>query len=408
MHPRFKQVAYILPPLVVAAVYFDYIHIGPVKQQFSNYFAEKKAVEETFMAPMVEKFVGEVKMKEGPGLEPILLKGGELLKKGSSVITGANSRCLLTLRGIDFWTVNLGTDTQVNIDELMRNDPTRTSVFNLIRGSVMLSMKNRSGAKRDMQVRTKFASFSVRGTTFAVLSDGEKHSVLTVREGAVEVEKFKEMEKSLVREGYTYLVNREGQSKVQIDLDTVDLFTWNDDKLEKEIPTLETVVGKIGDLGPLPDESEKKRLELLKNVDDEFAAFRTKDQELQRELEILSDNAEQSRAGLMKERKGIEKDIKCLETSLSECLLSSDKILLKEGFPRTWGTPQYRNSMVVGLYKYLQKREEEVKGREEEADELKKLMAKRANALRTLEADRRSEKELDKIIPKLQDDRLRR
>jgi predicted ribosome quality control (RQC) complex YloA/Tae2 family protein len=232
--------------------------------------------------------------------------------------------------------------------------------------------------------------------------------VLTVREGIVEAENFKESQKSLIRDGHSYLVNREGESKTEYDLDTIDLFNWDSVKVDEPLPTLDAVVEKLGDLGPTLDDQEKARIQLWKEVDEKINGFRKTDEELNRELEILTENADLSRKGLTEERKKIEQDIRCIKTSVTECLLSSEKILLQEGFPRLWGTPQYRNSMVVGLQKYLQGREEEVKSREEEALEIKKLMQRRAAALRAMEVDRKNETNPEKIMLLLQDARLRR
>ena len=73
-----------------------------------------------------------------------------------------------------------------------------------------------------------------------------------------------------------------------------------------------------------------------------------------------------------------------------------------------WGNPRYRTSLVVGLQKYLQERNDEVSAREEEAQTFTKLMSLRASVLRAAESDRSQEKNLEKIIRILQDERLRR
>ncbi len=73
-----------------------------------------------------------------------------------------------------------------------------------------------------------------------------------------------------------------------------------------------------------------------------------------------------------------------------------------------WGNPRYRTSLVVGLQKYLQERDEEVVIREEEARNLAELMSSRDAALKAVEHDRSRELNLDKLIPLLQDERLRR
>jgi hypothetical protein len=161
-------------------------------------------------------------------------------------------------------------------------------------------------------------------------------------------------------------------------------------------------------VGPTLDDQEKAKLIFLKEVDEKIAEFKETNKELRRELETLQDNAVQSREGLKAESVKIDKDIRCLQTSASECNLFTEKILVAKGFPRMWGNPRYRSSLVLGLQKYKIDRNEEVTGREEEAKILAQLMSMRNAILNQIENDRKNGKAIDKIIPTLQDQRLRR
>ena len=409
MDPRLKRLAVILPALLIIGVYTNFIPVGPeIKGKLSSIFKSEEIKQKKEVFPIVEKIYGEVMMREKPSYPPVQLKGGELLKEGATLTTGENSGALLTYRSYYHWEARISSNTQVNIDELMKLKPEDTTVFNLVSGAITLKVKNTSGTARSMNVRTKFASFGVTGTTFAVLTDGLKRSLMTVHEGIVMADNYKLSAKTKVIEGHTYLVNREGESKIILDLDAVNLYDWQIQNLDKEIPSINDVISKTGDVGPTLDEQEKVQLTLLKEIDEKIVEFKNANKDLLRELENLQENAVQSREGLRVETVKVDKDIRCLQTSAFECNLFSDKVLVSRGYPRMWGNPRYRSSLVVELQKYLIERNEEVAGREEEAKVLAKLMSARSAILNKMEEHRKNGTDIDKIIPTLQDDRLRR
>lgn len=407
MNHWLKRIAIVAPPVIIAGVYFGYIPVGVGLRSKIDQFRGKSASAVVVQSnpASVEKVIGDAYMRDRPGLDPVKLKGGELLKKGATVATGEKSFALLSVRGATSWLLKLGPNSEVNIDDLNRESESLS--MNLIRGGVLSVVKNKKPG-RVLSVRTKYASFAIRGTTFAILTDGETKAVLTVKEGTVEAENFKTLDKALVKDAHSFIVNREGESKLQFDLDAVDLYEWDAENLEAGLPAMDAVLEKTGDLGPTPDEKERAHQEFLQKIDAEITAFKTQNEELNRELEILKDNAEKSREGLRQEIRRVEKDIKCIETSVSECNLLSDKILIQRGFPRLWGNPKYRNSMIVDLQKYLQERDQEVDIREEEAKILTDLMNLRMKKLREVETDRAAGSNLETLIPKLQDARLRR
>ncbi len=406
MDPRLKRLAFILPLLIIFGVYKNYI---PVGSGIKSFFQSKEVAKPMPKAyPVVEKVIGEVMMKEKPSYPPVKLKGGELLKAGATITTGEKSAAILAYRSYYKWEARVSENTQVNIDELMKMDPEDKTIFNLVTGAIMMRMKNTSGTVRNMTVRTKYASFAVRGTTFSVLSDGEKRSVMTVQEGVVVADNYKLTDKSKVIEGHSYLVNREGDSKIILDLDAVNLYDWNVENPIPESPSIDDVVAKTGDVGPTLDDQEKNQLTLLKEIDEKIAEFKTVNTELTRELETLNENAVQSRQGLKEESVKVNKDIKCLETSSFECNLFSEKVLVARGYPRMWGNPRYKSSLIVELQKYLVERNDDVAGREDEAKILAKLMTARRSVLSTMEEDRKNVTNIEKIIPTLQDERLRR
>ncbi len=403
-----KRVSLVLPPAIVAGVYFNKIPIGPEFREKVEPEKIENMVPQKEVFPIVEKLRGEVYVKDLASFPPVLLKGGEILKEGQSLATGPHSDVLLTYRGYHSWILRIYPDAQINIDELLNGKDKQTTVVNLMRGGIILRVKNNSGASGNVLVRTKFASFVVSNGTVAILTDGENQSLMSVQAGSGEAENLKTMDKTPVRAGHNYLVNREGEKKVQLDLDALDLFDWEPTNLTSTLPTMEKVTDLVGSLGPTLDDQAKAKLEALKKIDEVILAFKKENEILKRELAILLENAEQSRIGLRKERVVVEKDIKCLQTNEFECNLFSEKILLMRGFTKMWGNPQYRDSLVVSLGKYLQERNEEVQRREDEAKISARLMTAREAVLRAVEADRAAEKNLEKLIPSLQDERLRR
>ena len=409
MNPWIKKVILVAPPVVIAGVYLNVIPVGPsMRKKIDTFMTSEKPKENVTAIPQISKVRGDVFMKETPKSGPVLVKGGEILKEGSSFATGENSSVLLVHQGSYNWKLLLGPGTQVNIDELMKMKDLQTSVVYVIKGGVILKIENESDVPRNFIVRTNFASFAVKEGNFSVLADGEKRSLMTVHKGAIEAENYKLMEKATVREGYTYIVNREGEHKIQLDLDAMDLYNWDIEQIDQQFPAIDEVTGKTGDVSPIIDDSEKKHLALLKEIDGVISDFRQHNEDLARELRVIQENATKSREGLRNETRNVNKDIRCLETSNSECNLFNSKILYERGFPRMWGNPRYRTSLVVGLQKYLQERNDEVSAREEEAQTFTKLMSLRASVLRAAESDRSQEKNLEKIIRILQDERLRR
>lgn len=409
MNPWLKKVIFVAPPAVIAAVYLNLIPVGPTfRTKIDTLIGKEKNQTAQVVSPLVEKVRGEVFMKETPRDAAVQLKGDEILKEGASFATGENSSALLSHNGSYSWKFLVTSDTQVNIDVLMKMRDVQTSIINVIKGGAIISVNNNSDAPRNFIVRTKFASFAVKDATFSILTDGEKRTLVTVHKGLVEADNFKLMEKTPVREGSTYIVNRDGEQKAELDLDALDLYDWDLSHIDQKLPAIDEVTGKTGDVSPVIDDSEKKKLAQLKEIDQVITDFQARNEDLNRELRILSENAEQSREGFRNETKNVNKDIRCLETSNSECNLFNAKILYEKGFPRMWGNPRYRTSLVAGLQKYLQEREEEVSIREEEARILAKLMTLRESALKAVQVDRSREANLDKLIPLLQDDRLRR
>lgn len=408
MHPNLKKILFVLPPLLIAGVFFNLIPVGgDLRKHIDSYFSPEKKVEIERISATIEKISGDVTYQERPGLPVVKLKGGETLTEGATIVTGEKSSALLSLKGTYRWSVKIGPESQVNIDELMKMKSEETTFFNLVRGGLILVLENKSGTPRRVNVRTKFASFAVRGTTIAVLTDEEKQSLMTVHDGTVEAENFREMSKSVVKTGHTYLINRDGKSKIELDYEALGIYDWNTDNLEAPLPKIEEVIQKVGDIGLAPDEKEKAKLLLLKDIDENISLFKNLSDSLRRDSDIARENAEETKRGYLEEKGKIDRDIRCIETSPSECELYSAKILRDNGFPRLWGNPRYKDSMIEGLREYLRKRTDVVREREEKAGDLSRIVKARDEVLRAVESDRKEEKNLEKLLPLLQDERLR-
>lgn len=409
MNPWLKKVIIVAPPVVIAGVYLNLIPVGPnLRDSFKTLMGNEKTRPAPVVVPLVEKIRGEVLMKASPKESAVQLKGGEILKEGSSFATGEESSVLLSFNGTFSWKLLITPETQVNIDELMKMREVQTTIVNVIRGGVIIEVENKNEAQRNFIVRSNFASFSVKAGKFSILTNGEKRSLVTVHKGVVEADNYKLMKKTLVREGNTFIVNREGEQKVELDVEVLDLYDWDLSRLDLRIPEIEEVTVKTGDVSPLIDETEKKKIAKLKEIDEAITEFRAQNENLSREMNILKESAEQSREGFRNESRNVNRDIRCLETSASECNLYNAKILYERGFPRMWGNPRYKKSLILELQKYLKERNEEIITREEEAKALVKLMSLRESALNAVVSDRAREANLEKLILLLQDDRLKR
>lgn len=404
MDPRIKHIAFLLPPVIIAGVWFDFIPIAPGIRTRINSLKEVNTSPKKTL-PILTSVTGTVFFRERPALPEGTAKGNELLSDGSSLVTADGASALITFTDSDTWKLRLAAGSRVNFDKVSEDG----TILNLVHGSAILSAKNNTGRVRPVSIRTNFASFTTSGALFAVTSETDKWTLLSVKEGIVIAENFKLMQKTQIHEGFNYLVKREGEARNQLELSAIELYNWDFSQPNPGLPAIEDVLKTFDErVAPVADEKEKLHQEKLVQVDEALKSFRTEHDGFRRELQILSDNARDSREGFVTERRRIERDIRCLQTSVSECNLYSEKILLLRGFPRTWGNPRYRSEIVVGLQKYLQEREDEVSIREDEARVLEELMKKRDAALSSAETNRTQEKDLDSIIPSLQDARLKR
>lgn len=383
MNRNLKRVALGAPVLIVLGVYLELIPVGP---------GLKKVISPE-----------DVTQPEKKPQSPVITMGeslGDVSFGPSKILTGAASRALLRAGS---GSVILTEGSELYVDKVLSEDP-KALRLNLRKGGLI----GEARIALELILRTPVGSFRTTDAVFSLLVPNENEALLLVKTGVVEAENFKDGKVTKVIEGHTFQLNRDGREKLTIDLDALDLFDWSLTLESADLPSFATVSNKVGSLPPVLSEAELIQKDRTEDIDRALEVFRENHRRLLRENEILKENAEASREGFTSEKRRLERDIQCLETSASECNLFGEKILRDKGFPRMWGTPRYRHDMVVTLQKYILERRTEVEAREEEAKILTALMGRREKALRESEVLRENGNDLEAITKKLEDPRLRR
>lgn len=337
--------------------------------------------------PVISRVKGEVLIGH-KGLHRSATEG-ETLEKGITIEAKEKSTALLTFKGAYQWQLRITPGSIVNIDELMKKDSEDMSesyFFNLVKGAIYANLLNTNGTAR-MRVKTSLASFGVRGTKFAIISQENEFAILAVKNGLVQAESFKTFAKDDIEGGKAYVTNKDGQKKIEENPDIIDSFNWDlESESDKPIPTVDSILNVTGQFPPvdLTSDTVVPSFESV-SFDKEFETFKKETSDLIVTIEELENEIGVKERSLKAERAKILDDIDCLKTSNVPCSLYSEKILTMRGFPRTFGPAQVRNSLVKDLETYLEEKNSELLKTREELILIKKLFAAREDAIKDIE-----------------------
>ena len=366
--------------------------------------------------PKIMKTRGTILISDSNSL-PRLAKLGEELKQGSSIETKEKSFVLLSFGDKYSCYVRIGSNSKLNIDELLlnsQNNNSEQSFVSLIKGTLSVAVKKMNETPV-IKIKTAFAIFGVRGTQFSVLTDAINYSLLVVKEGKVEAENVIAFRKRIVSTGASYLVNKNGEEKEFSDTEMINKFEWDLENLTIDHPEMEEMITMLGnpDLSPkkedfvinsTPDKTKSLKelvqieIDIFKRYDVDLQDYLSNDIQFLNELLLISE----------KERLKIKNDIFCLSTTRSQCDLYSEKLLMSRGFPRTFGTPRFIQMMIEDLNKYMKEQDDQISVAKSDKASLEDLISKRKILLENVEKQFLAGTELETIIPRLKDDKMRR
>ena len=366
--------------------------------------------------PKIMKTRGTILISDSNSL-PRLAKVGEELKQGSSIETKEKSFVLLSFGKKYSCNVRLGSNSKLNIDELLLNSKdnnSEQSMFNLIKGTLSVAVKKKNETP-GIKIKTVFAIFGVRGTQFSVLTDAINYSLLVVKEGKVEAENIIAFKKRFFSTGTSYLVNKNGVEKEYSDPEMINKFEWDLENLTIDQPEIDEMITMLGNpdldkenedsvVNPALDKSKTLKelvqieIDIFKRYDLDLQDYLSNDAQFLNELLLISE----------KERPKIKNDIFCLSTTRSQCVLYSEKLLMSRGFPRTFGTPRFIQMIIEDLNKYMKEQDEQISVAKSDKASLEDLISKRKSLLGNVEKQFLADTELETIIPRLKDDKMRR
>ena len=195
----------------------------------------------------------------------------------------------------------------------------------------------------------------------------------------------------------------------------INKFEWDLENLTIDQPEIDEMITMLGNpdldkkkedsvVNPALDKSKSLKelvqieIDIFKRYDLDLQDYLSNDAQFLNELLLISE----------KERPKIKNDIFCLSTTRSQCDLYSEKLLITRGFPRTFGTPRFIEMIIEDLNKYVKEQDEQISLAKSDKASLEDLISKRKVLLESVEKQFLADMDLETIIPRLKDDKMRR
>lgn len=418
----FDRIAFILyHAIVIIGSLFLFVTITADINEFDfkTFKFKKKKIEQeiatTTSVPVIEKVKGTVTISAtGKSSHPAAV--GEELQQGSIIETAENSFALLTFSEKYTCRIKVGAKSRLDVDELLvQNVSTKTedTTINLKLGNVIVHLLNKNEPVK-IQVRTTSASFGVRGTKLAVFTDGSAEAMLCVEHGQVEAENKLNFKRSRINGGESYYIDKDGQDRKENNPQMINALDWNMDgdlpvllvlsELKEKLTSTSVVIQQVSESGVQSEVTP----EMLASIEQEIKIFKEENIKLLEEVEVEKHSIAKYQADLEKDLVKINEDIHCLETSTVRCKLFTENILIKRGFPQTYGAPKLIESMTKDLKAYIEERNQEISDKQKDFVVLETLIKKRQEVLQVVETQLLNKTELNSIIPKLKEQALHR
>jgi hypothetical protein len=349
--------------------------------------------------PKIEKLGGEVEISEPNTASRRAIKG-DILKKDMVLTTGKNSFVFIALEGEYSWQLRLSANTKVNINELMTErgpEKSKNTLLDLIKGGLLFSISKRNNNDR-FEVKTPTAVFAVRGTKFSVIKD-EDSVVLAVKNGVVEVENLINGIKSSVTVGEAYLANNSGRISLNKNEELISKFDWDTHSenlsIAPEMSIIKEILGSDQSQNSNPDsnlqpettpkDTDSSGLIKTNDLEQILTKFREDNRTLEENKKLAELNLSKIESELKKKMLLISDDISCLKNSTTGCNLHNEQLIISRGFPRTWGSPALRMSIIEDLNKYADEQKALLEDEKIQNQNLETLYNKRIQTLTQVE-----------------------
>jgi len=122
-----------------------------------------------------------------------LISKNDVIQDGDHIKTGGNGLLIIKAGPKKASTVKIGPNSDMIVKSESDSKKARNIMerYNLNIGSLMIHLKNNKEIKKHLKITTPHSSFSIRGTTFIVMTHPRKGSLLAVKEGSVRDETLK-------------------------------------------------------------------------------------------------------------------------------------------------------------------------------------------------------------------------
>ncbi|MCB1173632.1 MAG: FecR domain-containing protein [Leptospiraceae bacterium] len=158
------------------------LSIGLVLLAITTVLSAPLSAQETFSALVIQsQGIAKVQRdgKELPAKKDMLISSGDV------IITKAGAQVGLQFAG--GISCSIGPDSEVKVEKLLRENEKRQITLGIKKGSLINRARVSEGQALDMQVNGTTLIAAVRGTEFAVESNGDSESSIAVNEGSVVV-----------------------------------------------------------------------------------------------------------------------------------------------------------------------------------------------------------------------------
>lgn len=262
-----------------------------------------------------EAFVKGAKEAGGANVQARAIKNGQVLSSGDTLRTGKNSYVQLIFPGGEL--ARIMEDTVVKLDEvifMLDQDLFRVRL-GLAKGEVFVVTEQLTGQSA-FDIITPASIASVRGTEFSTEHE-EDQTTIRVNDGSVNVEASATKDRSIVEEGQTAVVDRDG---------TFSISRWNARdrlRIERVREQMKTIKEKYSeDQKSIRERFESEKEEMKKIFEDQKTSdrkmFEAQTEKSKQEFQKVSDENKKSYDELSKELDGLSDEMESAGRSAKE------------------------------------------------------------------------------------------
>ncbi|MFZ4713850.1 MAG: FecR domain-containing protein [Bacteriovoracaceae bacterium] len=317
-------------------------------------------------------------------------KTGEIIKSGSIIETGDDGFAIISFGQKYLCKVRIVENSKVNLTEIMEahaESKTENSIFELEVGSVITEMMNTTEEPAKVSIKTRTATFGIRGTKFAVVADKD-FSFLAVKQGTVVAENPVTFKTLAVEKGNTYSSDEAGNEKSGPNPEAINKFNWDVEEVENEkidINEIKEIMNKIQvEATPTVNFEDK-----IKEVDTEIESFKKSTEFLIRDIDEEKKSIVGQVRQMEEEFPQFAADVQCLQSTPTKCKLNSEKFLVSRGYPQVHGSARLVASMVDTLKTHMKEQEDSLAQMKSNVQLWQMTVSKREEALKWAQEQRK-------------------